>query len=173
MVRKIFCVALLLLLALVEPLSAQEKRAITLKDGTKIIGEIISFENGVYTLETSFGQVAVPDTNIVSIASASASAPSLPPIGAPSLIPSGIPMDGQIESIQGQLMQDPNFIAKAQDLSKNPEVMQILSQPDVAQAIMNRDITALQNNPKIRELLNNPQVLDLIQVTGQKLQSGQ
>lgn len=173
MTKKICWLTLTLLLIAASPLSAQEKRAIMLKDGTRLVGEIISFDNGVYTLQTSVGTVKAQDSDIVSISSAATTQASLPSTGAQSPIPAGTALDGQISNIQGQLMQDPDFISKAQDLSKNPEVIQVLSQPDVAQAIMNRDINALQNNPKIKDLLNNPQVLDLIQSTGQKLQSGQ
>ncbi|HQL40714.1 MAG TPA: hypothetical protein PLO93_00260 [Candidatus Omnitrophota bacterium] len=173
MIKKFLCLALVILVVSASPLFAQEKRAIMLKDGTNIVAEILSFNNGIYTLATSFGRIDIPDTDIVSISSASATASSLPLTATQPTSPSGFPISSQINNIQGQLMQDPDFVSKAQDLSRNPEVMQVLSQPDIAAAIMNHDINALQNNPKIKELLSNPQVLDLIQSTGQKLQMGQ
>ena len=141
------------------PALCQEKRVISLKDGTTIIGEVLSFENGIYTVSSSLGQLKVNDQDVVSISTADLRT-KVSPLAKPS---SPFPdLDGQIAQAQQQLMADPHFLEGAKSISEDPEVM--------AQAIMNHDIGALQSNPQFKDLLSNPKILELIQSAGQKLE---
>jgi len=167
----LFVASLLVFCVTASPALSQEKRVITLKDGTKIVGEILSFENNAYTVQSSLGQLQIKDQDIVAI-----SLPGLPETAGTVASENSNPInptDSQIDSLQQKLLNDESFMADANKIGKNPEIMNILSQPDIMQAIANRDINALQSNPKFKELLNNPQILELIQSTVKKIQPGE
>ncbi|MFA6378183.1 MAG: hypothetical protein WCX16_00170 [Candidatus Omnitrophota bacterium] len=147
---------------------AQEKRIVALKDGTKIVGEILSFENNVYTVRSSLGTLQIKDEDIVNI---SALALDVPASGLPQQdLSSGNPLDSQIHNMQQQLMTDQNFLSGAKEIAADPEIMQTLNQPEIMQAIVNRDVNALQSNPQFKNLLNNPKILELIQSASDKLE---
>lgn len=164
----ILTISLAITIIVADPALSQEKRIISLKDGTSIVGEIVSFENNIYTVSSSLGQLKINDQDIVSISTAGLGTTPLPVIQPKS---SSSALDGQIMQVQQQLMADPSFIEGAKSISEDPEVMAILKQPEVAQAIMNHDINALQSNPQFRNLLSNPKILELMQSAGQKLGS--
>jgi len=148
------------------PALCQEKRVIALKDGTKIIGEILSVENNIYTVNSSVGQLRIKDQDIVNISTPRLDA--TPPLAQKNQA-SVNPLDSQVAQVQQQLMADPNFISEAKNISEDPEIMKILQQPEIMQAIVNHDMNALQSNPGFKNLLSNPKILELIQSAGQKI----
>mgnify|MGYP006940536496 FL=1 len=133
------------------------------------MGEVLSFENNVYTVQSSLGQLQIKDQDIVAISAPSTEPPNcaLPAQGSP---PTGL-TDDKIAEVRGQLMADPNFISGAKTIMEDQDIMKTLSQPEIMQAVANQDVNALQSNPQFKELLNNPKILELIQSMSPKLKS--
>ncbi|MCX5681119.1 MAG: hypothetical protein NT079_02395 [Candidatus Omnitrophica bacterium] len=197
MVKKTFflVISLLFLCLIPRPAEAQEKKIITLKDGTKIVGEILSLQNNVYAVQSSVGPLQIKDQDIVNIlAFDTATAPHLlntnsagtgeVPMspkenstaieaGATPTVAQSIssinPAESQIANVQERLMGDQNFISEIKNVADDQEIMHVLSQPDIMKAVGSHDINALQSNPQFKNLLNNPKILHLIESAGQKL----
>jgi hypothetical protein len=170
MVKKMFAFILgVFFLCLVSTsVFSQQKRMIILKDGTRILGEILAFENNVYTIQSSVGELQINGQDIINI-----STPGLEPAADPALSQSDRrinPVDSQIANAQEQLMADQDFVSEAKKITEDPEIMKILSQPEIMQAVANRDMDALQSNPQVKDLLSNPKILELIQSASQKIE---
>jgi hypothetical protein len=169
MVKKIFpfIVSVLFLSLVCAPAFCEQRRMITLKDGTSVLGEILSYENNVYTVRSSLGQLQIKDEDIVKI-----STPGLEPSAAPASPQDNLgarPVDSDIAQAQQQLMADGNFMAQAKAITEDPQIMKALSQPDIMQAVINRDVKALEANPTFKNLLNNPKILDLMRSAEEKM----
>jgi hypothetical protein len=149
------------------PALSQEKRAITLKDGTKVIGEIVSVENSVYTINSSVGQLQIKDQDITAMAALGAE----PIVNASTIqnIPATSSNERQIKAAQQELMTDPNFMMRAKEISQDQEIVGVLSKPEIMQAVANRDFEALQANPDFKDLLNNPKIRDLVGSAAEKI----
>ncbi|MCX5710647.1 MAG: hypothetical protein NT060_01565 [Candidatus Omnitrophica bacterium] len=129
---------------------------IELADGSVINGEIVSFLNGIYTVNTgSLGEVKLEAAKISQIKTANS--PSFN-------IPSSIPVQGQtfsqpnVESYRQKLMSDPDNAAVVSGLVSNPHIQEIAKDPQIEQAVKAGDMQALMNNPKFMEMVNSPEM---------------
>ena len=68
-IKLTFCMLILLM-----TVSLASAETFYLKDGNKVAGDIVSHEDGIYTVNTSFGIVDIPDDNIDRISDKAAEA---------------------------------------------------------------------------------------------------
>jgi hypothetical protein len=159
------------------PQAFADQKKITLKDGSVIVGELESFNNGTYTVKTAnLGDLELPEANVMSVASASFT----PPPAAAQAPQAGMPQTGvapamggsnfsnQVASMQNQIMSNPGTMQAVQAMAEDPEIMNMLSDPAFTQQLTaamsgQGDPQALANNPKIQKLMANPKMQALIQ----------
>ena len=163
--------SLVVLLAITIPSFAESDKIITLKDGSNLIGHILSLQDDVYTIKTqNLGQIQIKQEDILSI-----SQPQTLPSPSPNVTPASSmnyqPKDiqGQVQRLQGNVMNDPKMMAEIQRLSEDKEIMSILSDPEFMKDVMSYDPERLQNNPKLKALMDNPGMKALMERMGQML----
>jgi hypothetical protein len=66
-----------------------------------------------------------------------------------------------VESVQQQILADPELAAQVMELRDDPEVQGILNDPEIMDAINRGDMGALMSNPKIQRLAEDPAVQDV------------
>lgn len=135
--------------------------SIELKDGSHIVGEIQSIENGVYTvLSPSIGTVHVSQSNIVRIDYSGAVSNAAGSSGKSSAHDDALSHD--IQQLQAGLAQDPATVQSIMNLQSDPQIQAILNDPAIAKAIQEGDYTSLLGNAKIQALESNEQVKQLV-----------
>jgi len=168
----ILCIALL---ALCTFAYCGQTSRIELTDGSIINGEIVSFANGIYVINTaSFGEVQVESTNVYKIESAdyplagdypSADMPFAPTaqLGFPAVPTgqSGTPTQPRINSLTRELMSDPESAAIVTTLASDPRIQEMAKDPDVQNAAKSGDIQALMKNEKFMEIVNDPRIQEV------------
>jgi hypothetical protein len=138
---------------------AGESRRITLKDGSVIVGKIVSLTNGEYTVQSgALGKLTLKDADIVSMSALDA-APAPAKQGAAPAAPTSNP---DLTALQQRISTDPAIGNTVKSLQDSPEVKDILADPTLMQAVQSGNLEALQGNPKIERLIKNPAVQDLI-----------
>ena len=157
-------VCLGLLLAL--PLRADSPRIIELIDGSRIAGEIVRFEHGVYTIESdSLGRLHIPDSDIRAIRSGGQMpfGQDLPPAADP-----GPPAVQGLTLYQSQILGDPEILSMVMTLQNDPDILAVLNDPSVMQAVAAGDFDALQHNAKILKLEDNPTIRRILDLVGRR-----
>jgi len=136
---------------------AGEIRAVELKDGSVVTGEVVSLTNGKYTIHSSsLGTVLIEESKVRVIR----------PVAAPAPVNSGAPSDNRTEDVralQDKMMNDKEIMSKIQSLQNDPEFMKILEDPEVMKAVTSGDTAALMANPQFLKLMNNSTVRDIEQ----------
>ena len=149
--------ALLLLGALVSPISAGEIGEVELIDGSVICGEISSSESGVYTITSdALGTVTLEKSKIRAIRFR----PSLEPHAQKG---DTMPNSGQapVQVLQQLLMGNPEIFHMILSLLDDPDIQRILEDPSIIDAVNRGDIEALSSNPEFMKLLNNPAIQEI------------
>ncbi|MDK1023869.1 MAG: hypothetical protein QGD92_06510 [Gammaproteobacteria bacterium] len=147
-----FVLRLLLLLSLVS-VSHASPATIQLQDGSQLVGEITSYKNGVYSIDTTaLGLVRVRDVQINSIHYKA----TLRLPGSDSQLKSG--SADSIQSIQGILTQNSDLFAMIQALQNDPQLQAILADPEIMQAISTGNTEALVTNETFMKLLDHPEI---------------
>ncbi len=136
---------------------------VVLKDGTVIQGEVVSLQDGVYTIATdSAGTLHVRKQEVRSIDENDKSA-TRPGVG---LAPDAAsPDDGALDAAKSRIAEDPKVLAMVLALQNDPAILAVLADPEIAKAIAAGDYAALMNNPKIIALMNNEKVREVIDQT--------
>lgn len=143
---------------------------IVLSDGSVIKGEIKSFNNGVYAVDTkNFGRIEVQDANIESIQKGD-HALYRPNTTATTTSTAKSPKNvkGQVDAMQNAIVADPVMMAEIANLANDPEIMKMLSDPNFVKAIMSYDVNSIENDPNTQELLKNPKILELMKKVNSK-----
>lgn len=167
--KKINTILLLLSLIILNssPLWAQETKIITLTDGSTIKGQVIEFEDNIYTIETThMGEIEVDDADIVSISNK----PQLQNTSnetSPSTDQAQI--KNQVQQMQGQILSDPAMMSDIEELMKDDNIRALLSDPSFIKDVMSYDPEKIKNNANTDDLLNNPEIKALMEKMGQKL----
>ena len=164
--NKIICLFTFFVLSVITSGFAEEQE-ITLKDGSKIVGELVSINNGVYTIKAPIiGNVQAAASDVVSITNRQSGAqPTGPgnPTGSyqsPGTIPD---LNQRVADQQKQLMSNPESMALLMQMAQDPEIAQMLQDPALVDAVTHHDLQAVQQNPKILELMNNPHMKAFLQ----------
>ncbi|MCX4027268.1 hypothetical protein H0A36_18310 [Endozoicomonas sp. SM1973] len=122
---------------------ATQAATIELVDGTRILGEIKSLNDGVYVIDTpSLGQMRIEQKKVRSISKDKAATAN----------------NLSIDSIRQSLINSPETMKAILALQNDPQVKAILADPELMQLINSGNMNALQNNPKIQQLMTNPEV---------------
>jgi len=130
---------------------------IELVDGGIIFGEIISHNDGVYTVRSnSLGTLKVKESEIRLIRLKSGSSTVKEIVGAP-----GGSVTPDIQAFQKSMMNDKEIMGLVLSLQKDPKMQELLKDPDIMKAIDSGDTTTLMSNPKFIELLNNPEIKEI------------
>ena len=122
-----------------------------MRDGSVITGELISFENGTYTVRSGSLGVITFEAFQVSASRSGASA--------------GGTESGARQGIEGyrqQIMSDPGIMQMLTALQDDPEVMQLIGDPKFLRLIQAGDMAALRKDPKFNALLRNPTIRSII-----------
>jgi hypothetical protein len=136
---------------------AGELREIELMDGSVILGEIVSFKNGVYTLNSgSLGTVQINESKIRVIRLQSHGPPTRE-LAAPSDTPAGT----QVQALQKLMINDKEIMNMILSLLNDPGFREILEDPAIMNAINSGNIDALISNPKFMKLLSNPKIQEI------------
>lgn len=150
-----------LCIALILSFGATADSEILLRDGSRIRGEILSLENGVYKIESrSLGTIELASSQIQAILSRSSEVDinsfSAPAAGAISAPAAGA--QSAMQSIQSALTSDPGMMRSIRELQNDPQMKAIISDPEIMKAIQNFDLQALAENPKIKALMANAKI---------------
>jgi hypothetical protein len=172
------------------PAWAVDVREIELRDGTVLRGEIVSLQNGTYTIRSqSLGDVKIAAANVRVIrfpsgptgpSAAGERAPA--PAGAGEVQGERNSADNlgkqgeapgrsddvqrQVEEVQRSLAADDSTMQIITSLQNDPEVQAVLSDPQIMQAVEAGDVATLMANPKFLELLRNPKVQEIERRSG-------
>ena len=148
----LFCFVVALSL-IAGPARAGEVREIELKDGSIITGEVVSLNNGIYTIKSgTLGTLKVEESKVNVIR------PKSPPRG-----PGAAQNNTGIEatSLQHKLMSDQEIMSMILSLQNDPDFKKLLEDPEVMKAVSEGDVAALTANPKFMKLLGNPTVQEI------------
>jgi hypothetical protein len=151
-------------LAIVQPTVADGLRIIELNDGSRITGEVVGFDNGMYTIQSNtLGQLHIPDGSIRAIRSW---APGSDPENAASAPLIGSSTGAQIAELQARILNDPNILTIVMSLQNDPQVLSILNDPEIMRAIAAWDLESLQNSSRILDLERHQKIQQLLQLLG-------
>ena len=154
------CLAVALLGLAVGVLAAP---TIELKDGSRIQGEILGVDNGVYTVRSpSIGTVHVAQSNIARIVYDGDSANGARVPGKSSARDDGS-LTRDIQQLQTRLTQDPAAMQSIMSLQSDPQIQAILNDPAIVKAIQDGDYMSLLGNAKIQALESNEHLQQLLQ----------
>lgn len=145
---KKFIISTLLFAGFAGALYAAEKNRIELSDGSVLEGNIVSFENGVYTLQSdTLGMLRVDQAKVEKIES----------IGASSAMPAtpGLDVKGQMENIKTSITENPQIMNMVAGLLSDPQFKEVLNDPKTMQEVNSQDFQALSSNQKFLALMDN------------------
>ena len=135
-------------------LASAEPRRIILNDGTEIIGELLSLQNGAYKIRSeTLGTLTVSERQVAKIASLGASATPDPVKRAESSL-----AGDSVQRIQQSLMGNVEMMQLIMRLQSNPDMQAVLSDPETMAAIQRMDFDSLLKNPKIIKLMQNNEI---------------
>ncbi len=167
MTKKYFFPIILLTLLIVPNLSADSLKVFALKDGSIIKGEILEFNQGVYTVKTQLGQISIPDDTIVTMSSNDAQASNPAPQPQTQSTNNSAIM-GQVQQMQGNIMADPEMVAEIQKIMQDSEIMSILTDQNFMNDVLTYDPNRIEANKNTQQLLQKPAIQNLINKINQK-----
>lgn len=136
--------SLLIALVLGAPAARGESSRIELQDGSVISGEVVGFSEGHYLIQSpTLGQISVDQSQIRSVQPGNAD-------------PSSSGYASEIQSLQQQMIGDPEIINMLTALQNDPEVQAALADPEFMRLVTSGNLGALQSNPRFQRLINNP-----------------
>ncbi len=138
-----------------------EAQEIELNDGTVINGKIISFANGVYTIESeALGQLKIKESKIKTIHLKSSAKNKKDETESQSA-------NSQVKSMQNLMVTDSSIMEMILSLQNDPKFQKILKNPEIMNAVNSGDTKTLMSNPEFMELLNNSTVKEITKNTTQ------
>jgi hypothetical protein len=133
---------------------------IELLDGSKLYGEIVSFQKDAYTVRSpSLGTVNIESSKIRLIRLKPTSAQT----GAQTGVSTGADpsVRSEIEVLQKSMASDQATMGLITSLQNDPEVQALLKDQAIMSAITSGDLTALMANPQFLKLLENPKIQEI------------
>lgn len=137
------------LLVLCSAPAVAQTATLHLNDGSSVVGEVRSLENGVYLIDgASLGRLEVPQDTVQSIQYGSGAAAM-----------SGGTLSTQpaldVTALGMSMMTNPAIISMIQSLKDDPQFRSVIADPEIQRAINTGDYLSLMANPKIIELMNH------------------
>lgn len=160
--KQILLICALALLTLSStPILADTDQIITLKDGSKIKGEVVSLSSGIYSVHSpTLGEIKVNASDIAAIANNT----NAPQQSAPDSVQTqnDTSINQRIKSAQDQLLNDPQMMGELMEIMKDAELEPLLSDPGLVNKVLSNDIKAIEADPKAQELIKNPKMRALM-----------
>jgi hypothetical protein len=133
--------------------AAAPTQDVELTDGSIVRAEVISLENGTYTVRShTLGEIEIPADQIRSIATQQHAASV-----------NSVSDTAQLDGIREALITDPVALNKIKSLQNDPLVQTILDDQVTMRAISTGDMSTLMNDPKIKALMEHSTVQELTQ----------
>lgn len=132
--------------------SGEPLQNIELTDGSVVRAEVISLNDGIYSLRSdTLGEMHIEAAKIRAIGAGqrASEANSTGSAGK------------EIAGIRNSMLNDPQAMEKIESLRDDPLVKNILNDQATMRAISAGDINTLMNDPKIKALMENSTVRDL------------
>lgn len=136
---------------------AGDSREIELDDGSRIYGEIVSFQEGIYKIKSeTLGTVDIEGSKILSIRSKKPCKDCKKTV---------LPMEGsvsaQLKAIKKNIVNDQDIMNMIYSLQRDPDFQQIMRDPEIVKALMSGDIESLTSNPKFMKLMDHQTVQEI------------
>tara|TARA_B100000700_G_scaffold306654_1_gene382086 strand:+ start:211 stop:699 length:489 start_codon:yes stop_codon:yes gene_type:complete len=129
---------------------------VSLTDGTKLQGEVVSMSGGVYTIRTAaMGDVRIDAGSVASIQRGGGSVQGITETASATMGAEAI------QGLQSTMAQNPGMLGSIMQLQSDPQMQAILSDPELMRAVQSFDLETLRNHPKIRALMNNAKVKEI------------
>ena len=130
---------------------------IGLIDGSTIYGEILSFNDGIYTVKSgSLGTIKVAESDIREIRVQSGNTKDREYAS-----PANSSISSEVQSLQTLMQNNQDIMAIIFSLQNDPDFQEIMSDPGILNAVNSGDIAALISNPKFMSLMNNHKVQEI------------
>ena len=137
----------------------EQASRIELNDGSVIEGEVLSLDNGTYTLNSgSLGKVKIEASKIKRIETKTqnqSSAEKQIILTNPDLLKSGV------SKVQQQIANNPEIMQTVNDLANDSDFQEAMKDPELVKAAKAQDINALMQNEKFMNLIKNPKVKEI------------
>ena len=153
----IFC---LLFFALNSATYGAQPSKIELTDGSIINGEIISYSNDIYTINSpTFGEIKIESAKVAKIESLKYALPnnSISPAAQ-----NNIPTPSQISNYGQNLINDPENAAIIEGMAINSGLQELANDLQVREAAKTGDIQALLKNPKFMNMVSSPEMQEAL-----------
>jgi len=159
---------LLSALSVVRPADAGDPSRVELTDGSVVIGEVTGMRDGWYRVESpTLGSVDIEASRIRVIRRADAAAAgSAPTNDAPTAGADGADMSGQIESLQRQMVGNPDLMRMIMALQQDADLQRAIADPELMGLIASGNLEALKDNPRFRAVMENPGMRAIIEQMG-------
>ena len=162
MTKKIACFLLWLMTAAASVYGA-DLSDIILDDGSVVRGEVVSLQDGIYTLRSpSMGEFKLDAGRVIQIRRylPDQILPSVPAqAGQPSF--SSQTLKSQVESTQAELLNNPEAMQEAMLMASDPEFQKLMEDPEAVAALKSMDMETLLKNPKFMAIMQNPRMQGL------------
>jgi hypothetical protein len=140
-----------------------DERVLVLEDGSQIRGELISYEQGTYTVRTtSLGIVKLSDDQVQQVMSVKAlalkAAPTPSALGATVEKIGNSVENASIEALKSAIMSSTSLMSSITSLQSDPQVQALLADPEILRAVQTLDFETLSRSPKVQALMQNPKV---------------
>lgn len=128
--------------------------AVELKDGSVISGEIISFDEGVFTLRsTILGNIKIDESEIrlIRLKSFDTSPGEL-------VRSSNSAINPKLHRLQKSIAYDQKIMKMIFSLQNDPDIQELLQDSVIMNAVNSSDIHTLMSNPKFMKILEKPTI---------------
>jgi hypothetical protein len=135
-------------------------KTLELTDGSTLEGEIVSFSEGKYTVQSpSLGTLQIEDSKVRNIVNSTDQ-----PVAASSQ--GAVPFDpavvrSEMQKLQSAILRDPDTMKTVAGLISNPDFRALVNDPEVMSAAKSLDLKTLMANPKFVSAINDPAIKDI------------
>lgn len=127
---------------------------IELTDGSVILGKIVSYGGGVFTIRSdTLGTITLGKDKIRDIRIEASGASSNHTAGQ-----GGTLLKNRVKVLQESMAKNPDILESISSLQNDPDVQQVLKDPELMKAINSGDIQKLMSSHKFMKLLNKQEI---------------
>ena len=133
---------------------------VVLDDGSVIHAEVVSLQDGKYTMRSQSMGTFQLDASRVQRISRPGQDQQVPAAGPNQLSTTMLPesLKSQVQDAQAQIMNDPEAMAMVSTLATDPEFTELTSDPEAMADLQAGDIEKLKNNPRFNKIMQNPKM---------------
>ncbi|MCP4649982.1 MAG: hypothetical protein GY853_07895 [PVC group bacterium] len=158
-IYKIFIIIIALFFIFMQQVNAGEVKEISLTDGSVIVGEVISVNNGVYTIRSgSVGDFEINESRIKSVRQPSRGAKKNVSYSNDSSTNASVNasmMKAGANTLKQSMMSNAKVMELIVSLQNDQQFQEIMKDPEIMNAVNALDMKTLMANPKFMGLLDN------------------